>query len=477
MSPQFFRYLKPLLIGSLLLAGFNQTAHAGPTLLQDAYTANGASAALNYGNNPSLNVAAGKPSFVQFAVNSYFPAGVIGNEIAKATLKVFVNSVKTPGNFSVYAVDSAWSETGINATNQPTANVQLIGPIAVTTASAQQWINIDITNHVKDWVDGISNNNGLALVATDGVSVFFDSKESTTSSHAPEIEIIMTGTAGATGPQGVAGVAGAVGLTGATGPAGATGLTGAIGPIGATGPAGAKGDTGATGAAGAKGDTGATGPAGAKGDTGATGPQGPIGLTGATGPAGAIGLTGATGPAGAIGPAGEIGPQGPMGLTGATGAQGLTGATGNGVSGVHVAAGQTFVSTTTLANVNNLAFTLAANTSYQFDAEIYSYSQSTSTGLKLAFTVPAGSTITWEGSSSLGAGSVPISGGVVTTLPPYAASFPTNPCCTGAIHVKGVVTTSTTAGSLQLQAAQANMNVGFPAGIGAGSFLRINTTN
>ena len=87
-----------------------------------------------------------KPSFVQFAVNSYLPAGLVGNNIAKATLKVFVNSVKATGSFNVYAVSSAWTEAGINATSQPAVGAQLVGPIAISNASSQKWISIDITN-------------------------------------------------------------------------------------------------------------------------------------------------------------------------------------------------------------------------------------------------------------------------------------------------------------------------------------------
>lgn len=262
MTNQFPLRFKSSLIASLLIAGISSTAQAGPVLLQDAYTTTGTYAALNYGNNPSLNVAAGKPSFVQFAVNSYLPAGVVGNDIAKATLKVFVNSVKASGTFNVYAVSSAWTEAGINATNQPAVGAQLVGPIAISNASSQQWISIDITNQVKDWLDGVSNNNGLALVSADGVSVFFDSKENTTSSHAPEIEISL---AGIPGPKGVTG---ATGLTGSTGPQGSAGLNGANG---ATGPQGLQGSVGLTGATGATGPQGIQGLQGATGNTGATG--------------------------------------------------------------------------------------------------------------------------------------------------------------------------------------------------------------
>jgi hypothetical protein len=52
--------------------------------------------------------------------------------------------------------------------------------IPITKSSVNQWINIDITNQVKDWVDGTGgnlNDFGLELVAADGISVVFSSKE------------------------------------------------------------------------------------------------------------------------------------------------------------------------------------------------------------------------------------------------------------------------------------------------------------
>ena len=134
----------------------------------------------------------------------------------------------------------------------------------------------------------------------------------------------MTGTTGATGPQGPIGLTGAVGVTGPQGP---VGLTGANGATGATGPQGPIGLTGAVGATGPQGPIGLTGATGATGPLGATGPQGPVGLTGA------IGATGATGPQGIqglTGLTGATGPQGVIGLTGATGATGPSGSNGFG---------------------------------------------------------------------------------------------------------------------------------------------------
>ena len=242
----YLSHLRFALIASLLFIGIGNSAYAGPVLLQDSYIFTGANAYLNFGASPSLPVTSNYSgtSYLQFAVNSYVPTGTIGKDVAKATLKIFVNSVIAQGSFNVSLVTGNWSEETIRGNNKPSIGAQLIGPIAITSASAKHWISIDITNQVKDWLDGSSVNNGLALVGANGINASFDSKESAAFSQAPEIDIIMKGVPGIQGPKGDIGPTGATGALGPTGATGATGAQGPIGLIGLTGATGPKGDTG-----------------------------------------------------------------------------------------------------------------------------------------------------------------------------------------------------------------------------------------
>ena len=187
---------------SLLFIGIGNSVYAGPVLLQDAYTTTGVYASINYGSSPSLNVAANVTSYLQFSVNSYVPTGIIGKDVAKATLKIFVNSVTTAGSFNVSSVNSAWIEETIRGNYRPIIGLKVAGPIAIPTTLAKHWISIDITHQVQDWLDGISINNGLALIAANNINVSFDSKESATFSQAPEIDIIMAKVPGIQGPKG-----------------------------------------------------------------------------------------------------------------------------------------------------------------------------------------------------------------------------------------------------------------------------------
>ena len=317
---------------------------------------------------------------------SPLPAGTTGTNIAKATLVLYANAVRKAGTFDVVAVNGAWTESAVTSATVPSpTEVKATG----VEVAEDDFVTVDLTGLVRDWVNGVVTNWGIALIPnTSAVDVQFDAKETEKGSHQARL-IITTVNAGATGTTGAAGAQGSTGLTG---PAGATGTTGAAGAQGSTGLTGSAGPTGATGAVGmtfrgawsnetayaindvvttngsswialtatngvdpttdggtnwvlvaAAGATGATGPAGSNGVDGATGPQGLIGLTGPTGPTGANGVDGTTGATGAQGSTGLTGPAGATGTTGAAGAQGSTGLTGSaGPTGATGAVGMTF---------------------------------------------------------------------------------------------------------------------------------------
>jgi hypothetical protein len=255
----------------------------------------------NYGSSIILVVGSGTSTYMKFNLAGA-PAGAT---VSKATLRLFVDAVVTGGQFDVYNLPSSptWSESTLKYNTPPPAlGTSATGghPITVSSSSCNTFLLVDITATVQGWLTNPSSNNGVALALIGSTGWFsFDSKESFLTAHQPELEIVLSGSAGAQGPQG---------------PQGPQGLTGATGPAGPTGPTGSKGDTGATGAIGPQGNKGDTGA------TGATGPQGAKGDTGATGAMGAKGATGSQGPIGvdgAMGAKGDTGPQGPAGAAGA----------------------------------------------------------------------------------------------------------------------------------------------------------------
>jgi hypothetical protein len=206
-----------------------------------------------------------KRTWLKFNLADALPPGTTWDQISKATLKVYVNTVSTAGPVGVWAAAAAWDESTLTHSNS-TAPVgdPSNGNAAYATqtiSTVDKYVIFDVTELVRDWLDGTRTNQGLVLVAGNTTAnVKFDTKETTGTSHDAELNVeINTGVAG---PEGPAGETGATGATGATGPAGQQGP---------------KGDTGATGA------TGPQGPQGPEGPQGATGPQGEQGEQGEPG--------------------------------------------------------------------------------------------------------------------------------------------------------------------------------------------------
>jgi len=288
------------------------------TLVADAHVSS-AQPAVNSGELSNLNVGNGYTALVQFDLST-LPAGTAASQVSRATLRLYCNRADAPGSVQAQMVDGPWTESAVTYATLPQ-----LGPVVQTAqvAGAGEFVTFDVTSAVQGWVGAPGTNFGLALIASTGAAVQFDSKENDQTAHAPQLDIALVGN-GTPGPQGVAGAQGITGEAGAQGPVGAVGAQGPIGLSvqGTAGPQGAAGLTGAQGAQGlqglsVQGPSGPQGPVGAQGSVGAQGPAGPLGATGArgiAGEAGAQGIPGVTGATGLSGPMGPVGPAGPVGM-------------------------------------------------------------------------------------------------------------------------------------------------------------------
>jgi len=276
-----------------------QFAAAQIPATDDSYTAS-SSASSNFGTQSTLNVIGpGVNSYIRFDLAA-LPSGLTSSNVSKATLRLNINGVSTSGTFDVYLVTSSWTEGAITFSRAPTLGAKVTSTVMIPT-SKRNFIDVDVTPAVQAWLGSPTPapNYGIALVPSSGssISVSFDSKENTSTSHDPELSVALI-SAGAPGQQGIQGIQGPTGPQGVPGPKGPTGGTGAQGQVGPQGPTGLQGIPGMMGATGQPGPQGATGPAGQQGSAGATGP---------TGPQGPQGLMGFAGPQGTMGPAGPVG--------------------------------------------------------------------------------------------------------------------------------------------------------------------------
>lgn len=190
--------------------------------------------AQNYGTSGILAVQSGVTSLIQFNLSAV-PANV---SLQKASLRLYVDAVESPGVFDVFPVTAGWTENQVNFQNAPALGASATGghPVSVVRSSQNNFVLVDITALVQEWINGETPNNGIALALSGTAGSFsFDSKESLLTSHEPELELVLNTTPGPQGPQGIQGIQGPAGTQGVQGPAGPQGPAGATGPQGPAG--------------------------------------------------------------------------------------------------------------------------------------------------------------------------------------------------------------------------------------------------
>jgi trimeric autotransporter adhesin len=172
--------------------------YAQITPSDDAYV-NSAAPTTNYGSSASLNLSsAADTDFIRFDLTAV-PASYTGASIAKATLKLYVHTVTTAGSFNVDLVNGTWTEETIQSSNEPALGTTIVAAIPLTTTSKLSYVEIDITPALVKWLNGTQPNDGIALVANSPLVATFDSKENTTTSHPPELDIVYVASGSLTG--------------------------------------------------------------------------------------------------------------------------------------------------------------------------------------------------------------------------------------------------------------------------------------
>ncbi len=145
----------------------------------------------NYGSNGDLYVrSTTQVTYIQFDLST-IPSGYTGSNIAKASLKLYIDSVAAGGTFNVDYVTSPWSEKTITFDNSPTLGAFIAASENIAAANVKDYVVIDITPAVQAWLNGSESNNGIALVGNGTFNAGFESKENTVTSHPPELDIVF----------------------------------------------------------------------------------------------------------------------------------------------------------------------------------------------------------------------------------------------------------------------------------------------
>ena len=168
-----------------------------------------------------------KPSYtyIKFDLTSLTGAGVTSSQINQAYLKLYVSAVTAQGTFDVYEVIASapgeWNEHTLTTSKGGytlTNSVSMLSsavPVWLSYNSCstytattpcyptvQDYVTIDVTQAVKDWLSLTHPNNGLVLTphesingsSNGSISVSFSSKEDTTYSHDPQLIVELSST-------------------------------------------------------------------------------------------------------------------------------------------------------------------------------------------------------------------------------------------------------------------------------------------
>ena len=179
---------------SLAAIAFGPTAAMAQqaTLTDDSQTSSN-NPNQNFGSKVTFQVSgATLRGFVKFKLTPNLPTGTTGSQIEKATLKLFVTAVNTAGTIDVYRVAGAWDEGSITNNTAPALGA-LLTSVSLDATSEDRWVTVDITPLVKDWLNNVLPNNGVALVAAPaGVNATFNTKENGTTSHEPLLDVLLS---------------------------------------------------------------------------------------------------------------------------------------------------------------------------------------------------------------------------------------------------------------------------------------------
>jgi hypothetical protein len=156
----------------------------------------------NYGGDQNLRVTGSPSGGSEGPCSTYLvfnkdtlPPNTSSSQVTRAILKLYANTAVTAGSFHIYRVTSSWAEGTLTYGAQP-SSVIYQSYITIGAVPAKNFINLDVTSLVKDWLSGTSDfQHGLALVpssTTDTINLSFDSKESTGTSHPPTLQVELT---------------------------------------------------------------------------------------------------------------------------------------------------------------------------------------------------------------------------------------------------------------------------------------------
>mgnify|MGYP000204783168 CR=1 FL=1 len=147
------------------------------------------------GKAASLAVNSKVEAYLKFDVGG-LPDAVLADNVVSARVVLYFSAARTPADLEVHVVTDVWQE---NVAGPEPAFVP--APAAIISAAqvlAKRFVEVDVTDAVKQWLNGEVANHGLAIVTTTG-NVLLGAKEGSGSGYPAQLEILTNPALGAAG--------------------------------------------------------------------------------------------------------------------------------------------------------------------------------------------------------------------------------------------------------------------------------------
>jgi formylglycine-generating enzyme required for sulfatase activity len=153
------------------------------------------------GSGTTLPISKTRNAFVRFAVEE---TGMTAGTVEKARLTLYLPTVTKVGDLSLHLVTQDWEETFSGPTRiQPVIGDSFL-TIPWSSVVKKQFVIVDVTQQVKDWLTNPGSNFGIAVTSSDGLAVVtVGSKEGSASGYPPLLEIEGTGATSANTPNAI----------------------------------------------------------------------------------------------------------------------------------------------------------------------------------------------------------------------------------------------------------------------------------
>ncbi len=139
------------------------------------------------GTGTTLPVSRTRTAFVRFEVEG---TGMTAGTVDKARLTLYFPSVTRAGDLSLHVVSQDWVETFTGTTRTQPEMEPAFLTIPAASVIKKQFIIVDVTQQVKDWLTTPGSNYGIAVTSPDGIgNVTMGSKEGSASGYPPLLEI------------------------------------------------------------------------------------------------------------------------------------------------------------------------------------------------------------------------------------------------------------------------------------------------